>query len=890
MAKQEISLYSDLIVNNDDIDSIKTAITKLSTSSEKQLDQIKNEKWFTRVFDMLTFSQKKDIRLAEQISTVAQAQTILIELLLRLSENDKCISSQLFDQTENIKKLANQDIYLLSRIKKIENSLYGLNKITGIDSLTENEKNILWACIYYISEKHNESSDDQKRYNNALSMYLNTEGAYSDNNPFEVLEDINVDSKRTIFFICMVYFFLSDCSEASYEIYEDDIDEFDEGKKTIKQIKQQINAIYQARGVDGFITQYEKDNDEELTDSFYIEFDDIFEEDDEFEDNDISSDTLILPVDIDYSANEDETISTMLSIEKGNKVVFKNKNIHLKAYIKCDGELEFDNCVIYYNEFEEGDEIRLGEDASITFDGCMINCKGYDESIFITNADYCKNKVSFINTSFLDCGYFVKLNNVSSAIISKCYFHNCFKGFMNITIQKDAEFVMDSNYIKFDGVSAFNSDNSRYLMGTIIDIDTSSMDEPEDLFITNMLIEESIDEQSKVKDASITLLNANKMILKQSTVLGLSKDIFIRGAYDCYMKDCLNGFRGYSLFEKTPSEIKNCLFDNCTNVVNFQSDVLIKDSRFVSCYGEIIKSLFSPFNLIKCSFYNTKFSNKSILPSRNCGCIEVISPGSSIKECVFDGIELFRGHLITGAGVDSSSRDACVVSGCYFLNWKKEEDDKIINEYSKYYGLFNKLKTVKSINISSDCKGLDKSSGTGVSDKSQDEIYDMGQQIIGSNVNHEGDYSFVNRVKNETLHILDSNTRDENTEILNESLENSQYEVNEEDKSEILKLYSISSSLEEFKENLIKNGYDEKFVKEQLSAIHCNEDNSDIIDILDTFFTMTKFDLSESEKSEIVEVFCDMGDKYECRNWLLSNDYDEKFVEDLMEYFIALYY
>lgn len=140
------------------------------------------------------------------------------------------------------------------------------------------------------------------------------------------------------------------------------------------------------------------------------------------------------------------------------------------------------------------------------------------------------------------------------------------------------------------------------------------------------------------------------------------------------------------------------------------------------------------------------------------------------------------------------------------------------------------------------------------------------------------------------MHILDSNTRDENTEILNESLENSQYEVNEEDKSEILKLYSISSSLEEFKENLIKNGYDENFVNEQLSAIQCNEDNSDIVDILDTFFTMTKFDLSEREKSEIVEVFCDMGDKYECRNWLLSNDYDEKFVEDLMEYFIALYY
>ena len=46
-------------IESEDIDSIALAIKKLSTSSENQFNELKNERWFNRLFNMITFSNKK---------------------------------------------------------------------------------------------------------------------------------------------------------------------------------------------------------------------------------------------------------------------------------------------------------------------------------------------------------------------------------------------------------------------------------------------------------------------------------------------------------------------------------------------------------------------------------------------------------------------------------------------------------------------------------------------------------------------------------------------------------------------------------------------------------------------------------------------------------------
>lgn len=90
--------------SKDDFDSIQEAITTLSSASQDQFEEIKKEKWFTRLFDMVTFSQKGKERLAAQIGSVAQAQQILLEILLRLSSNDEKISDMVVNSMADIKK------------------------------------------------------------------------------------------------------------------------------------------------------------------------------------------------------------------------------------------------------------------------------------------------------------------------------------------------------------------------------------------------------------------------------------------------------------------------------------------------------------------------------------------------------------------------------------------------------------------------------------------------------------------------------------------------------------------------------------------------------------------------------------------------------------------
>lgn len=191
--------------NQEDYDSIREAIEKLSSVSQNQFEVIKKEKWYQRVFDMLTFSQKGKIRLAEQIKTIAQAQEIFIELLLRLSECDANISNMVAQSMENIRKIQEQNIYLLSKIKRLENMSLGIKGDMDIDKLGDREKAILCACLYMLGNEYGTTSENQKKFANAVIQYLDTDVQME--NPTAGLSDIDNEAKRRMLACCMEYIF-----------------------------------------------------------------------------------------------------------------------------------------------------------------------------------------------------------------------------------------------------------------------------------------------------------------------------------------------------------------------------------------------------------------------------------------------------------------------------------------------------------------------------------------------------------------------------------------------------------------------------------------------------------------------------------------------------------
>lgn len=74
MVNEEIEFeIDDFGSQPDDLEYLSTAIQELSNKNQQEFEKMKNEKWFTRIIDLATFSKKKDIRMTTQISNIAQA-------------------------------------------------------------------------------------------------------------------------------------------------------------------------------------------------------------------------------------------------------------------------------------------------------------------------------------------------------------------------------------------------------------------------------------------------------------------------------------------------------------------------------------------------------------------------------------------------------------------------------------------------------------------------------------------------------------------------------------------------------------------------------------------------------------------------------------------------
>lgn len=271
--KETLELKQDVFTgSSEDFGAIEKAISTLATASQAQFEDIKKEKWFNRVFNMLTFSHKNEIRVAEQIETVAQAQQIFVELLLRLSINDKRISQMLINSMENIQRLSEQDNYLLKRIKQLEDAVHDIRPDLDIKRLPDMAKDVLSACLFKISEKNERPSEDQKNYANAVLRYIDTDKQMVD--PFAGLKTFDEDTRRRMLACCLEYIFLKDCSDSSYDEYNEFIDRFNLGTGTINEIKKQIQNTNKLRGAQGFYSKFEQDSysDINIEDFFAIDF------------------------------------------------------------------------------------------------------------------------------------------------------------------------------------------------------------------------------------------------------------------------------------------------------------------------------------------------------------------------------------------------------------------------------------------------------------------------------------------------------------------------------------------------------------------------------------------------------------------------------------------
>ena len=243
---------------------LKTALQSLCDASQAQFEEMRNEKWYHRVFNLVTFSQKVK-RVADQISTLSQAQQILAELLVSLSDSDVALNEMIRENAGCIHQLAAQNAQLALKMKSLEQSIkYGTTRCYDVNKLSAGQKKLLVFCLYYLAQKQKNPSKYQKEFVNRIIKYAGQEIMdFDEEKMIEQLENIDdIDAKKIILMSCLEYLFLNHSSENRFLDSREEAEffyQFDCGEKTVNQLKSYIVKTYKAVGEEGILNKYSEE-------------------------------------------------------------------------------------------------------------------------------------------------------------------------------------------------------------------------------------------------------------------------------------------------------------------------------------------------------------------------------------------------------------------------------------------------------------------------------------------------------------------------------------------------------------------------------------------------------------------------------------------------------
>ncbi|UVL42369.1 hypothetical protein LOY55_09780 [Pseudomonas sp. B21-040] len=662
-------------------DDLQAAAAVLFDASEDQFEALKAERWYTRVFDIATFSQKKNIRMASQIQHLAQAQQILSEILVFLSQRDKQVF-ELFGQCQtSIEYLARQDVALAKRIIALENRvLLGLETLPTLEQLAYVEKQILAGLLLKFSGSQSATGVDQQTYANGLISLLQVEPAIGE--PLlGALDHIReIETKRLMLVCCLEYLYLH---SNSFEFDDDTqgvIDAFDFGDKTVKSLQDKVRAAQMLRGNAGLAGKFGLATNDLLEKDFFISFDEV-------EEPAFSAEPAEL---------ESFTISTVLHIPVGEERVFTNKDILIQSYVNCEGSLIFENCRIQYNVGDLPDRITLSEGARLKFVDSHVECKRIDEGNGYFVQGKGKNSVMCTNTLFDGCNHFLDVGGSDNQLdIQACIIKNPGKSFIH-SHGYESTARIEKSVVKFSDISTeLLSHYQSY--GSIIH--SSVAIEFNDCVFQGC---ESILEKS----VCITLLDVKYGKLKSCGFFQI-KNVVISADLieECYFENCEDVYTSDYGNQKT---ILNSVFKRCNNVID-GIDINIENTQFFECGKRLVGG--SGYKIRFCEFINTKPNDNSYSVSSGTS-LHFLGSGDSapseITKCKFDGYDGGDCFLISASIFNKFSGSKVNLSECTFSNCRTTRPSgKIIKEFDFYYGLFNRRIETKPVSIYK-CRGLDK--------------------------------------------------------------------------------------------------------------------------------------------------------------------------------------
>lgn len=426
---------------------------------------------------------------------------------------------------------------------------------------------------------------------------------------------------------------------------------------------------------------------------------------------------------------KDEAITTIQHIKADECREYNNKNIHLSAYINCEGILEFNHCVIYYNETKAVDKVTLSNNASLIIKNSLVICKGFDENPFIKGEG--NNTVVFEDTTFEDCSYFVECTDCSKFYMTRCALKDCYDKFIRIDKLHDvASSGIIGNLIYQSTLKEFLPVKEIY-WPKMITVDTKNKQIFR--FYNNKIIEEEnfikkiekkagdTEDNRTFGSSEFKLFVSDNAEINNCSFDGINCSVYAHETKKSVFKNCKNGLCAYYDQDVTDrlGLVDNCTFINSTNIISVSKLTVIQNCQFVSCYDRLINIYNKKGeNSIKyCQFINTKCKRESVI---NFSC-DKHTVTNKIKKSIFDGIDLTEGYIIS-CGNDPEYEDFTWLSNtpepaddivdieeCDFRNCiTNVEDGNVIDGYVYWTsGFFSNSEKKDVVNIIN-CRGLDK--------------------------------------------------------------------------------------------------------------------------------------------------------------------------------------
>jgi len=569
--------------------------------------------------------------------------------------------------------------------------IYKLEKDVNLQSIESSTKEIIVAILYECCKRMEVVEELQTSYLLTLQRYLDVTEPQR-NYDFEALnsnDELTTLDNKAIFKVLVEFMYLKN-NNSSYEsdmLFQEvcgSINITDANKKHITNEVVSLGEI----APEAIIAQYGYLTEELLQDNT-----DVPENNAKEPTNNINSQEI-----------EDAFISVILQIPAGETKVFSYKNIHISSYINCEGRLEFDNCVIYYNESSSVDEITLAKCGIISFKNCTIICLDYDKTEFITGAG--SNKISFENCVFENCSQFLTAS-VSEFQMVNCQVVNCHGGFINIKLESSATSNISDCFITESNISDFNPKNGSVPTLFSIQANSDSLCE-----ITNVTVVESDGFRhgdGKAPD-HFRYFQAGFTTISNCTFVGakycLKSVDYIK---NCQFKDCQDVITTGRYHCNPNPLVDNCYFEHCTDILHLADNSTVSHCQFNNCYNSIIDSHYMPFSggiLIEfCEFTNLQLNSGYACIRFNYGGNNQRS--NTIHKCIFNGIKTNTGFLIQAIGFEKPGCTVAYIKNCDFSNCTTQrESGAIIKTLFHYDTRFKKNIEFLAIKIV-DCKGLE---------------------------------------------------------------------------------------------------------------------------------------------------------------------------------------